>query len=267
MSWTPTALGDVLQRTPFSDYIAAFLPNATAYAQAGIAGTDMSQLISSGGSTAQIRKFLVDSTAPVLDDGTASDGAALSSYTDVCVVTRRKRVRGVDNQTIAALGSDVVGNEIMQESPYYWGNCLDSSLSAVLLGVLNTTNGVLRATHVKDISIPSGTVTPVTFNNFIDAAKLQGDKLASIRSMVVHPLVWADMVKESAAKALAVPAQMGGDLLLAGTYGPWKVYLSDRATTSGSSTYKKYYSFMFRPGALGLLWQKDVQTASQYDAY
>lgn len=267
MSWTPTALADVLQKTPISDYISALLPNATAFANAGILDTQFSPLLGSGGSTVEIRRFAVDATASELDDGTASEGNKLSSYKDIAVVTRRKRVRGIDVQTVAALGGDAVATEIANESAYYWGSDIDTALSKVLTALFDASSGVIRTTHKSAKAAASGPIVTANYPLLIDLAKLGGDKMNDFRNLVVHPNVWADLVKDSAAKPLASPAIGGGALIGAGSFAGWNVFISDRVPTTGSSTYKSYSSFLFKPGALGLMWQMNVNTRTQYDAY
>ena len=267
MSWTPTALGDVLQRTPISDYIAAMLPDATAFANAGILNTQFSPLLAGGGSSVEIRRFTVDATASELDDGSTSEGNKLSSYKDIAVVTRRKRVRGVDFQTVAALGGDAVAMEIANESAYYWGRDIDTALSKVCTALFDASNGVIRTTHKSAKAAASGAIVTANYPLLIDLAKLGGDAMQEYRYLVAHPNVWADLVKDSAAKPLANPAVGGSALQAAGTFAGWQVFLSDRVPTSGSSPYKIYSTFLFKPGALGLMWQQNVVTRTQYDAY
>ena len=68
MSWTPTAISDLLQKTPISDYITAFLPDQTAFAQAGLVTPQFNDLVMQGGSSVELRRFIADANRAEIDD-------------------------------------------------------------------------------------------------------------------------------------------------------------------------------------------------------
>ncbi len=263
MPWTPTAISDLVEKTPISDYVTAYLPDNTAFAQAGMLSVQFSDLAMQGGSTAQIRRFSVDANRAEIDDGSASDGNKLSSYADIAVVARRKRVRPYNMQTVATLGGDIVANEIQGQAPYFWGREIDYGIVSILTALFDLSSGVLRTTHLNDKAVAAGTAVKASYPLLLDAAKKGGDKMGEFTSLVVHPMVWADLLNDKAAKETG-GSNVGSTLTSVGTYYGWNVYLSDRVPTSGSSTYKKYWSFLVRPGAFGVMWQKDIQTNGAY---
>lgn len=264
MGWTPTAISDLLLKTPVGPYLSAYLPDNTAFAQAGLLDTQQTDQLLAGGASVTLRRFQVDSTMAVADDGTTADGAALTSYSQKAIVTRKKRVRGYNMQTIAAEGGDIVQGEILGQSAYYWGREIDTTLGYMLQGVFDLSAGVLKDSHQRAIAKDSGTPVTCSYNALIDAAKLQGDKMGELTTMITSAEVWADLRKDAAARPLSDPITMGGSLRGVGTYAGWNVFLSDRVPTSGSSTFKKYWTFLVRPGAFGVMWQKDVQTLGAY---
>lgn len=266
MSWTPTAISDLLQKTPISDYITAFLPDQTAFAQAGLVTPQFNDLVMQGGSSVELRRFIADANRAEIDDGSASEGNKLSSYKDIGIVARRKRVRPYNMQTIAAMGGEIVAGEIQAQAPYFWGREIDYGLQSILTAAFDLSAGVLRTTHLNDKAAASGTPVTANLNIVIDTAKKHGDMMSEITSLICHSYVWADLKKESAAKETGSLLVGNGSLRNVGTYYGYNVYVSDRVPTSGSSTFKKYWSFLVRPNAFGLMWQKEIQTLSSYSA-
>lgn len=276
MGYTPTALADVLKPTPVSDYISAKLPDLVSFLSSGAASMELTPLAQMGGNTMTLRHFTEDTTAPVLDDGTAADGAALASYADVAVVTRRRRTRAIDSAIRAALGRndpDSVNREIGKQSAYFWAKAIEKSLVSVIAAAIDATSGVLKTTHLHQIGTAAGVAAATaSLNAMIDTALLQGDNMEGLALLVVPSKVWGDLKKEQGAKidyqiitadGAAVVDEFGVPLK-ARFYDGKRVIVSDQVATR-TATSKVYRSILCRPGAFAVGFQKDVETRAAFD--
>lgn len=262
-----TALADILSRSPVSSYVTAALPDHIEFVRSGAAVMDHDDLASLGGDFIKVRHFAEDTVAAEVNDGTsASTPGNVSSWQDIGVVCHRKRVRGVDDVIKAALGrgdENAVNNEILSQNTYYWAKRMQTSMVKVLTGIFDSSSGVIRTTHRNAIGVSTGAPVPASFGALVDTAVKLGDNMQDFALMITPSKVWANLVKENAAKVTYTPIGGGKDQL---TYNGMAVYLDDQFGTTGSDPFKLYHTFLVRPGAMFFAMQRTMGIGTQYEA-
>ena len=261
------SVSDVLEPKAVSAYFPAELRDRLAFISSGAATLDLNDLAQIGGDTLDIRKFQPDDTAAELNNGATSTGAVVGSYRDIAVITRRKRVRGVDDSIHAALGTgdaDAVNREIARVNGYYWSREMQTSLGKVISAHFDTTSGVLRSTHLNDISAATGTPKFAGYGAIQDTAKKLADNMDELSLLLVNNMVWADLKKADAAKC---DFRAIGNGQSAWFYDGLQVFLTNQLPTSGSGSYIKYLTLLVRPGAFAFGMQREMQTYYQFNAY
>lgn len=266
-----TNLGDIVQPAAISRYMKANLPDVIAFVRSGAAIIDPNGLAAEGGSTITMRHFAEDTTDSELDDGSASADGQLSSWADVAVVTRRKRVRGVDDAIKAALGTgdaNAVNNELARQSTYYWGKQIEKSGIAVLTGLFDASSGVLRTTHRNAIATSSATRVSATYNDIIDTRLKLGDNGEKLSIMLVHSKVWADLKKENATAAgFQTIEYAGGQTESFPTYDGAVVIVTDQfSRLTLASNYYGYATLLIAPGAMAFMIQREMSIMVENDA-
>lgn len=277
MAYAPTTLSDVLKPTPVSEYVAAALPDLVSFMSSGAATMELTALASMGGNTMTLRHFAEDTTAPVLDDGSAADGAVVASYADVAVVTRRRRNRAIDSAIRGALGRndpDAVNREVGRQSAYFWAKAIEKSLVSIVAAVADASSGVLRSTHRHTIGTAAATTAAnASLNAIIDTALLQGDNMEKLALLIVPSKVWADLKKEQGAKIdyqiITGPdgasiVDENGVPMRARFYDGKRVIISDQVPTY-TATSKVYRTILCKPGTFALGFQKDLETRPFFD--
>ena len=260
-----TALANILAPEAISAFVMAELPKRLALLRSGAAVADFDSLAQQGGDFIKIRQFEFDTTASEVNDGSESTPAYIANYQDVGVVCHRKRVRKVDDVIKAKLGTgdaNAVNNEIARQNAEYWANELHIALMAVIKAHF-ITGGALEATHLNDVSAASGTVKTAGIGNMLATSSKLGDYLGATKLFIGHSLVIKDILTEAAARpgSLAI-----SDISGLQTYMGYQLLADDTVPTSGSSTYKKYWSFVLGQGALSFAIQRAMQVMTELQA-
>jgi hypothetical protein len=193
--------------------------------------------------------------------GVALTPTYLLAVSDTAPVCRRARFRRVlDGQGAAEggrLSSDPTAR-ILETQAEWWAKEFDLSLLSVLAGAFDESAGVLKDTHVSDIS---GSVTAValSFAGVVTAGKLLGDRANDLRALVVRSEVAADLVREAGVKMDARP--IGPEPFLPTSFfvGGARVVISDLLPSSGSGALTKYTSYLLGPAALWLATQQSIR--------
>lgn len=264
-----TALGDVYKPQAVSAYMAAALPTVLPLVASGAAIVDPTGLAEEGGDTVQIRKFVEDTTAAVLDDGTAATIYNVTSYRQIGAVSRRRRYRGVDIGLKAALGrgdEEAVNMEIARQAVYYWPKTIETSAINVMKGLFDDTSGCLKTTHRNKVGAATGTKVYATFNAVVDTAVKGGDNYTDIALMIVHSKVWGDLEKENGSKACYqyITDGSGGQSRVP-FYGRMRVIVSDLWAPT-SDTNPLYSTLLVKPGAITLMFQQALKVGMQFNA-
>lgn len=264
-----TALGDVYKPQAVSAYMEAALPDVLPFVGSGAMVVDPSGLAEQGGATVQIRKFVEDTTAAVLDDGSAATIQKISSYRQVGAVTRRRRYRGVDEGLKSALGrgdENAVNDEIARQATYYWPKTIETSAINVLKGLFDSSSGALRTTHRNAVGAASGPKVFATFNGIVDTLVKAGDNYTQVALMVAHSKIWGDLEKENGSKASYQYINDGqGGTQRVPFYGRMRVIVSDLWAPT-SDTNPLYSTLLFKPGAMTLMLQQQLKVGMQFAA-
>lgn len=244
-----TALADIIQSSPITSYVPAALPDHITLVSSGAAVMDYESLAAQGGDFISIRKFAEDTAANEVNDGSISTPGNLASYKDIAAILHRKRVRAVDDVVKAALGrqdANAVNDEIARQNVYYWSKAMQTSMMNVLAGAFDPSTGVLLATHVSNVGVATGTPVTGSFGALIDAAVLLGDNMRDFVAMITPSKVYANLVKENAAKITSQYFGQREQLF----YNGMAVFIDDTFTVTGSDPFKVYTTFLVRAGAL-----------------
>jgi hypothetical protein len=257
--------------------MSAALPDHLALMSSGAATLDLTPVAQMGGSTLQLRHFAEDTTRAELDDGTDADGAVMPSWLDVAVITRRRRSRAVNSAVMDALGRGpaAVNDEIGRQGAYYWAKEIETALVNVITGVFDPSSGVLRTTHLHDIGVSAQTPVKASYGGLVDASARLGDNMDDFIALCVHSKHWADLKKENAQKidyqpmrdeaGMPIMDETGRPVRPLRFYDGKLVIVWDQIASTGSGSFKKYTSILVRRGALGIGFQKDVNTRVYYN--
>lgn len=256
---------DQVLPSPVADAIAAIITSRSAFTSSAAAGADLDAGAKMGGNFYSRGRWNLDSTASEKIDGSASTPGKVNDYADIAPICRRKRVRGIVDGVEAAMGGMLSVNPtqaILDQTGTYWAKEIDNSLVSALKAFFDASSGPLLPTHCNAIATTSGAVKVATFADLVDTATLLGDNLTDLAVMVCHAKVWANLRKEAGAKVTYNPI---GNAMVP-YYDGLRVLLSDSVPTSGSSTYKKYWTILLRPGALFVAVQQAMREIVEINA-
>lgn len=256
---------DQVLPAPVSDVISAIITSRSAFASSAAAGMDLDAGARMGGNFYSRGRWNLDAVASEKIDGSASTPGKITDYADIAPVCRRKRSRGIVDGVDAAMGAAISispTQALLEQSGAYWGKEIDNSLVSALKAFFDASSGPLLATHCNPVATTTGAVVPASFGNLVDTATLLGDNLTDLAVMVCHAKVWANLRKEAGAKVTYNPI---GSAMVP-YYDGLRVLLSDAVPTSGSSTYKKYWTILLRPGALFVALQQAMREIIEINA-
>lgn len=277
MSYTPTQADDLSLPTPFSAYMAAALLDHLPFVSSGAATMELRSMLELGGNSITLRHFKEDTNATEMDDGTEVDGSKITQYADIAVPTRRRRTRGIDNHTKAALGAggpNAVLDEFNRQSPNFWAKAMQTSLANVVAAQFKS-GGALVSTHLNNDSVSSGTPVTASYAGFVDTKKLLGDNMEKLSIIMPHSRQWADMKKENATKVTyeyirgadgAMVTDEAGRPQQAIYFDGSLVLLNNLIPTSGSGDFVVYTALLIRPGALALAFQREIESRMGFEA-
>lgn len=243
----PTNITDIIKPAYIAAYMEAVFPDILPFVGTGAAQMDF-EITGKGGDFITVPSFVADKVRAEKNDGTKSPTIGkIQSYRDVAGISRRKRVRGVEDAAKDALGRDqydAVNNAIAASEARYWAEELQYAAVSVAKGVFDATAGALK----DSLLLPKGktegaTVQPITTNLLIDAAALMGDNLFGIVGYVMHSKVWADFAKENQAR---IVAPSNSPLVF---FDGKPIIVSDLVGKRGSGKYTIYQTYLIRPGA------------------
>ena len=263
-----TALSDIIKASPLAQYVPAALPDHIELVRSGCAVMDYEAIAAQGGDFISIPKFVEDTAADEVNDGTtASTPGAITSYKDIGAVLHRKRVRGVDDVIKAAIGrndANAVNDEIGRQNLYYWAKRMQTAAMKVAAGVFDPSTGPLLATHVNTTGVSAGTPVPASFGALVDTSALLGDNMGDFTCMITPSKVWANLIKENAAKVTVQYIGVPGGQLELKTYNGMMVYVDDTYGTTGSGAYKLYTTFLCRGGCMYFAIQRQMAFGYEY---
>lgn len=256
---------DVIVPTPIAQYVGALICEKSAFIASAAAGADLDAGAQLGGVFYTKAQWEEDLTADEKIDGSSSTPGKVQSFADVAPVLRRKRVRGIvdgSNAVIGRLAEETPDAAVMNQAAAYWARRVDAAFVSTLSGLFSASGGPCLAGNSKDVSRTAAPAVPASFSYLVDAGAMVGDSFTDLAVMVCHSKVWADLTKEAGQK---VTWDVFGDSRRF-FYDGKRVIVSDNVPTSGSSTYKKYWTFLLSPGSLYFAAQQAMREIVQVDA-
>ena len=248
-----TAFSDLVDKSPvFAAYMEAMLPEKIQLVRSGAVGINprsdiIGEFSRHGGKTFKIPfyKEISQSNAELLTANTNLTRRAMTTGVDIGVVCARGLVMSGEDIAAIFAGTDPV-KEAARQMANFWARQLDTSLIKVLSGAIASES----ATYQLDKSAQE--FSP---DLLIDAADLLGDEGDSLSIVIMHSKVAHKLQK---ANILTYPnaTDVGANhLLREGRIGPRIVFVTDQAPVSSSV----YSTFLLRPGAMSLYYQKNLK--------
>jgi len=263
-----TRIADLIIPEVVSEVAAAVIVEKTALIKSGVATGDYENAnIKEGGEFIKVPKW-AELTG---DDEVISDAETwsltpdkISQHEDIGVICHRGRAWSSADLARIVSGSDptkAIGEQIGQ----YWAKRYDAALISVL-------KGALFNTHVNDVSQQTDGQPPVeaTVEALIDTMGLLGDNANEFTTIIMHSKVYNDFLKAGLIQfgqtnLSNVILENGEIPTLLGR----RVIVSDNVPvetyTVGSSTYKKYTTYIAQNGAMYLGFQRELITEADRD--
>lgn len=254
-------IGESIVPTPVVDVLNDLITAASPFLGTGVAVMEPASERSLGGNNYMRRYDAEDTNHGVTITGSALTPQLLGAHRDVGPVLRRARFRRIIDGSAEAEGgllSASPDDRIVRSTARYWQAELDLALLAVLEAAFAET-GPLFATHLSDVSTPTGAGVNLSFANAVEAANLIGDRAGELAVAVVHSDVAKNLYLALGERLVTVPV---GPVPVApaGVYlGNLKVVVSDRCPVGGTVDRPTYKSFLLATGALWMTEQAGLK--------
>lgn len=150
----------------------------------------------------------------------------------------------------AALAGDDPMRAIGDLVASYWVRKKQGVLVSTLKGLFVGDNATLKATHMLDISVTTGTPTEtnkIGAAPIIDAISKLGDAHEKLSGMVMHSVKYFDLVKQQLIQTI----RDADGKVLYNEYLGKRVIVDDGMPTFGSGASRQYMTVLFGQGALG----------------
>lgn len=264
-----TRIADLIIPEVVSEVAAAVIVEKTALVKSGVATGDYENVnIKEGGEFIKVPRWAELSG----DDEVISDAETwsltpdkITQYEDIGVICHRGRAWSSADLAAIVSGTDptkAIGEQIGK----YWAKRYDAALISVLKGALPSD------THVNDISQQTDGGEPVKASTeaLIDTMGLLGDNADEFTTIIMHSKVYNDFLKEGLItfgqtnmsnvilENGKIPTLLGRRIIVSDNV-PVETY------TVGTSTYRKYTTYIAQNGAMYLGFQKELMTEADRD--
>jgi hypothetical protein len=249
-----TRVSDVVVPAIWAPYMLERTTELSEIISAGIAERtpQFDALASGGGKTVNM---------PFWDDLTG-DSEVLAGGTDLTVnaITADQDTASIHNRA-KAWGANDLAKWITAEDPSamiadlaagFWARDMQRILIAILKGLFDTTNGVLRTTHRLNIysDVVAGSITDanrLTGSTFVDATQLLGDAKDKLTAVAMHSVVESYLRKNDLIDF--VPDSSGVKQIK--TFQGHRVIVDDNCPTTAGTNSTAYMTYLFGQGAFG----------------
>lgn len=259
-----TAFSDLVNKSPvYAAYMEAFLPEKIQMVRSGaVAINPRSDVIGEfsrhGGKTFSIPfyKEIAQSNAELLTANTALTRRAITTGADIGVVCARGLAMAAEDIAAIFAATDPI-RECARQMANFWGRQLDTSLIKVLAGAIASESAAYRLDK---------SAQEFSYDLIIDAVDLLGDASENLSIIVMHSKVAHKLQK---ANLLTYPTatEIGAQgLLKEGRIGNRVVFVTDQTTKTGTGSTAVYSTYVLRPGAMSLFYQKNLKLEADRDA-
>lgn len=264
-----TKIADIVVPEILSSMVSAEISNYADFLKLGIATKDYGNKdISEGGHFAKIPFYdQLTGDDEVITDSTSLVPSKITTDTDIGVVCHRGKA-WASRDLAAILSGDDPQKEIAKQVASFWGKKIDKALLAVLDGIFYPSTGALDSTHTLKKGADDTAAVILTASHTVSAASLLGDEMQDFDCIVVHSLVYADMLRE---KLVSFPERhdtetvhINGKL---GSYMGLDIIVTDTMTVTagGTAPYNLYPCYLLKKGCMYLGMQKELMTETDRD--
>jgi len=247
-----TAFSDLVNKSPvYAAYMEAMLPEKIQLVRSGAVSINprsdvVGEFSRHGGKTFSIPfyKEISQSHAELLTANTNLTRRAMTTGADIGVVCARGLAMSGEDIAAIFAGTDPV-REAARQMSNFWARQLDTSLIKVLTGAIASETAYQLDKSAQEFSP----------DLLIDAADILGDEGDSLSIVIMHSKVAHKLQK---ANILTYPnaTDVGANhLLREGRIGQRVVFVTDQAPVASSV----YSTFLLRPGAMSLYYQKNLK--------
>lgn len=230
---------------------------STAFLQAGvIASNALFNEIADGGKTVEM-PFWNDISSDVEPNYSNDNPSDLADIEGIDMGEMYARVAFLNNGWGSAdLVTELTGVEplrkIKEKTGRYWQRQLQHRVVAMSHGLYLHNVKYCASDAVVDLSAKDG--QPVTASNrwsldgFIDAVMQKGEYSRMPRGIVLHPVIYRQMLKED---IVETREQSTGQLLFATYKETTRIIMDEGVPTIGSGTNRKYVTFLYDEAVIG----------------
>jgi|LGVE01.1.fsa_nt_gb hypothetical protein len=262
-----TRVSDVIVPDELSDMVTAQISPHIDFQRLGIATKDYGNKdVSESGHFAKVPFYdQLTGDDEVITDTTSLTPGNISTDTDIGVVCHRGKA-WASRDLAKILSGDDPQKEIAKQVAKFWGKKMNNTMIQVLNGIFYPSTGALASTHYLKTAADDTAAVIITAASIVRAASKLGDEMSEFDAIVVHSLVYADMVTAKMVSHPTVSTPDSVDI----TAGPGRflgldIIVSDYCPTSGSGTYGLYSCYLLKKGCMYLGMQKSVMTESDRD--
>lgn len=264
-----TRIADVVVPEILSDMVTAQISPYLDLMRLGIATKDYGNKdISEGGHFAKVPFYdQLTGDDEVITDSTSLTPGKISTDTDIGVVCHRGKA-WASRDLAKILSGDDPQKEIAKQVASFWGKKMNDAMINVLKGVFYPSTGALASTHYVKDGADSAAAVILSASSIVKAASKLGDAMTEFDAILVHSLVYADMIR---AKLVSFPERNGPDNVdLTGKPGKFlglDIIVSDYCpvTAGGTAPYNLYTCYLLKKGCMYLGMQKNVMTETDRD--
>ena len=264
-----TRIADVVVPEILSDMVTAQISPYMDFLRTGIATKDYGNKdISEGGHFAKVPFYdQLTGSDEVITDSSSLVPGKITTDTDIGVVCHRGKA-WASRDLAKILSGDDPQKEIAKQVAKFWGKRFADACISVLNGVFDASAGTLKDSHrVKDGADNTAAVI-ISAGSIIKAASKLGDMMTEFDCIIVHSLVYADMIR---AKLVSFPALNDpNNVDLSGNPGKFlglDIIVTDYCpvTAGGTAPFNLYTCYLAKKGSMYFGMQKQVMTESDRD--
>jgi hypothetical protein len=262
-----TRIADIVVPEILSDMVSAQISPYMDFLRTGIATKDYGNKgIDEGGLFVKVPFYnQLTGTSQRLTDSTSLVPGKISTATDVGVVVHRGNA-WASRELATIISGDNPQKEVAKQVASFWGKDMTNACISVLNGVFDASAGTLKDTHRVKTGADSSAAVIVSAGDIVKAASKLGDKMTEFDALVVHSLVYADMLR---AKLVSFPALNDpNNVSLAQSPGKFlglDLIVTDYCPVAGTGTYALYTCYLMKKGCMYLGMQKNIMTENDRD--
>jgi hypothetical protein len=250
-----TKVSDVIVPSAFASYAIEKTTELSEVIQAGIAEVDPEfDILASGGGKTVDLPYWKEPTgdSEVLNDSVGMTVDKIAAGQDTAAIHNRGKLWG-SNILAKLLSGDDPAERIAEFVGGFWARDLQHMLLAVLNGLFDNTNGILRTTHRSNIyqDVIAGSITDamrLTGDTFVDGLQKLGDAKWKLTALAIHSDVEALLMKRDLIDFL--PDSEGKFQIK--TFQGRRLIVDDSCPKVAGTNAAAYTSYLFGDGAFAL---------------